>query len=379
MEKTVIITGAAGFVGRYIAEKELSAGNKVVAITRSSKTSLARERVMNAIAFVNPYCNYTGDQLVVLEGDITKLNCGLSKTDITMLRKLNVDEFWHVASSTAFSDAKHDETFMTNVQGTSYVLSVCSAINPKKFIYTSTSWVGKKSGTLYEHELPAEQDFNNSYEASKFQAEKMIHEWSQHHSDIVIQIMRPCIIVGDTVTGKTCCFTGYYYYMRSWVLLLTWLNRMKLVMPKRDLNGKIPLQIKVPGFDVAPLHIIPVDIAIDQMYKLSLTDEPGTFNITPEEPASYGYWLKEGTEHIGFVGVVADDGKTPRFTGLLRDLLDRIVSGISDYIPYISMPLHFCNANTRRVLGSDYVPCPKINSQFIQLILDYAIQHKFKE
>jgi nucleoside-diphosphate-sugar epimerase len=376
----ILITGAPGFVGRFIATHYLEAGHQIFAIARSAHGVTAEQRVVRAIEFVLGRELPSLANLHILEGDITQNNCGLSRANRDLLKEMEIDVIWHIASSSAFSEDKRTETFMTNVQGTSNVLSLCSFIKPKQLIFTSTTWAcGKMNGTFGEDELPKAPEFNNAYEESKYICERMIADWSQDHAETIVQIMRPCIIVGDSRTGKTCCFTGYYYYMRVWVLLLSFLERMKSVMPKRDTENKIPLPIKVPGVSTAPLNIIPIDIAIDQMTKLADRAIPGTYNIAPEMPQTYGFWLEHGTRHIGFAGVTAADGKDGRVNDFMRLVLNRIVSGMSDYIPYISNPLDFSNSNTRMVLGADYVPCPEIDQSMIEMLLDYAIQKKFKE
>lgn len=376
----ILITGAPGFVGRFVAAHYLEAGHRIFAIARSAHGVTAERRVLQAIEFVIDQKPASLNNLTVIEGDITQNNCGVAKVDRELLSEIGIDIVWHIASSSAFSEDKRTETFMTNVQGTSNVLTLCSLIEPKQLIFTSTAWsCGKFKGAFGEEQMPNVPKFNNPYEESKFICEKMIADWSQDHAQTIIQIMRPCIIVGDSKTGKTCCFTGYYYYMRAWVLLLAFLERMKVVMPKRDTDGKICLPIKVPGVSIAPLNIIPIDIAVDQMTKLADKSIPGIFNIVPEKPRSYGFWLEHGTRHIGFTGVAADDGKDYRATGLLLLVLNRLISGIADYIPYISEPLFFSNNKTREALGTDYQPCPEISQETIEMLLDYAIRNKFKE
>lgn len=377
----ILITGAPGFVGRFIATHYLEAGHQIFAIARSAHGVTAEQRVVRAIEFVLGRELPSLANLHVLEGDITQNNCGLSRANRDLLKEMEIDVIWHIASSSAFSEDKRTETFMTNVQGTSNVLTLCSHIKPKQLVFTSTAWsCGKMKGIFGEDELPKSPEFNNAYEESKYICEKMIADWSQDHPESIVQILRPCIIVGDSKTGKTCCFTGYYYYMKAWVFLLTFMERMKTVMPKRDAStGKINLPIKVPGVSTAPLNIIPIDIAVNQMTKLADRAVPGTYNIVPEKPQTYGFWLEKGTWHIGFSGVVPDDGKDCRVTGFLLLLLNRIINGISDYIPYISAPLYFDNGRTREVLGADYVPCPEFSQQKIEMLLDYAIQKKFKE
>ena len=72
--------------------------------------------------------------------------------------------------------------------------------------YVSTAYVaGKRTGTVYEHELILGQQHKNHYESTKFQAEVWVRETMDK---VPTTVYRPAIVVGDSQTGETASSTG---------------------------------------------------------------------------------------------------------------------------------------------------------------------------
>src|SRR5689334_3011171 len=94
--KHALVTGATGFVGSHLAYRLLEDGAHVTALARGSKTSSARDRVLDVLARISPSNGWSGNlaRLQVLDGDITQPNLGVA-TDAILSVIATADETWH--------------------------------------------------------------------------------------------------------------------------------------------------------------------------------------------------------------------------------------------------------------------------------------------
>ena len=66
---------------------------------------------------------------------------------------------------------------------------------------------GRREGVIKEDELDVGQEYSNSYEQTKMEAEALVREFGERHP---VAIHRPSIVVGDSRTGETASFQGFY-------------------------------------------------------------------------------------------------------------------------------------------------------------------------
>jgi len=124
--KHVFVTGATGFVGSHLTNRLLKDGHRVTALARGSRTSDARDRILEVLSLVSESDfrnNAALERLTVLEGDISQPNLGV---DHNILRKavLSIDETWHCAASLSFAEEERNEIFRMNVGGARNVIEV---------------------------------------------------------------------------------------------------------------------------------------------------------------------------------------------------------------------------------------------------------------
>jgi thioester reductase-like protein len=221
MNNTVFLTGATGLIGSYLLKVLLQNNYKVYVLTRSKDGKVAEDRVREALGFWDEkVLSNRDDNLIVLEGDITIKNLGLRNYDIELLKN-EMEEIYHSAASTQFN-LPLEQIREYNVKGTKNVLDLAFKCKEegrlKKVNHLSTAYVcGDFKGVFKEDDLDAGQRFNSTYEQSKFEAEKLIEEYRR--KGLWIDIFRPPLVIGESLTGKTTTFQqGVYQLLHMWNL-----------------------------------------------------------------------------------------------------------------------------------------------------------------
>ncbi|OFZ06335.1 MAG: hypothetical protein A2X97_02625 [Bdellovibrionales bacterium GWA1_52_35] len=200
--ETVFLTGATGLVGSRVLEAVLGTPDtSVILLIRSKGTRYARDRLPQ---------KYRADPRVkICEGDLADFSAG-------QWRALGrVTRIIHLGAELNF-DAEFEQSFRINVEGTRRILDFAQECQRKgtlkSMVYVSTAFVcGRRGGPIREEELDCGQDFRNSYEETKYLAEL---EVQKHQKELPIAILRPSIITGDSVTGRTSAFKAVYWLLR---------------------------------------------------------------------------------------------------------------------------------------------------------------------
>jgi UDP-glucose 4-epimerase len=133
----IIVTGATGFVGRYLVDQLVADGVGVVATGKSERGKA--------------YCKKAGIPFVLL--DVTK------EEDFNNLPKENVDAVVHLAALLSIDVAQWTakDYLMTNALGTYNVLEYCRKSGSKKIIYAMThSDVNRSKDLVITEETPRE-------------------------------------------------------------------------------------------------------------------------------------------------------------------------------------------------------------------------------
>ncbi|MBI4689075.1 MAG: SDR family oxidoreductase [Nitrospirae bacterium] len=378
---TIFFTGATGFLGRYFAATLLKQGNKILFLARSKGNISAKQRIDNILSFIYPDILQLKDHYSVVEGDVTKRNFGIPAADYERLLDSGIDEVWSVAGSISFSEKVRNDTFRTNVIGMEKMLAFCNSIRPRQLHFISTAYVcGNTQGVFKEDTLNCGQKFNNPYEESKFIAESKIREWNKANFETKIFIYRPSIVVGDSITGKTAGFSGYYTYMRTYHILKKLLEKRGNNIP-RDTKGRLICPLHVPGVYEANLNIVTIDYVTDMAMRIRNRGKGGVYHLTDSNPKSYGYWLEIGTQFLGFSGITTSKDlrmQTIIDSELLQAIERQIAKGIIDYLPYFSHKQFFDKTNVKDVLGVGYYEHPPVTPALIETLLKYAVAADFK-
>src|SRR5580704_6633861 len=107
-----LLTGATGFVGRYVLKDMLLAEMPVAVLVRGTKRETARQRLEGILAYWDGRLGRSLLRPVVLEGDVRHAGCGLSAAALDWLKQ-RCDTVVHSAASMKFhADEAEGEPFL---------------------------------------------------------------------------------------------------------------------------------------------------------------------------------------------------------------------------------------------------------------------------
>ena len=174
-------------MGSHILDSYFDSGNSGIVYcfvrNKNNKDSILRLKEQLNFYFGKKYDNYFGDKIKVIEADTTLDNFGLSETDYNNL----ANDIDIVINSAAI--VKHygdyNKFYNINVTGTKNLIAFCEKFNKKLYHISTTSVSGiglpenslkqEKNITYFsEKDLYKNQNLNNTYLQTKFEAEKII-------------------------------------------------------------------------------------------------------------------------------------------------------------------------------------------------------------
>jgi thioester reductase-like protein len=338
MKPPVFLTGATGFLGMEVLVRLLEEGDRdVIALVRASDDASARERIDGVLAKLwrdpAPY----RDRVRAVAGDVTRPGLGIGAAERTVLAE-EVGAVLHCAASISF-DMPLDEARAINVEGTREVIGFareCKSLGRlERFVHVSTAYVaGKYSGTFRERQLDAGQEFRNTYEQTKWEAEHIVRD----ATDLAPAIARPSIVMGESDSGWTPAFNVLYWPLRAF---------------SRGLFDQIP------ALPAAHVDVVPVDYVADALVCLLDSHDQGVFNLVAGREAPFANELVE---------LACDRFDRPRPEVVAEGGPEDDEHG-AVYMPYFDMEVVFDDSRTRAALPS--LQPPRLVEYFDTLI-DYA-------
>jgi thioester reductase-like protein len=338
----VFLTGATGFLGKEVLARLCEKGDReVVALVRANDSAAAQERLEGVMRKLwrdpSPYLG----RARAIAGDVTSPGLGMDPEE-RKAAAADVGAVMHCAASISF-DLPLDEARQINVEGTREIVAFAREAKAERFIHVSTAYVaGISTGFFREDQLDEGQDFRNTYEQTKWEAEHVVNDASDLHPVIA----RPSIVMGESTSGWTPAFNVLYWPIRAF---------------SRGLFEKVPARPE------AKVDVVPVDYIADALvYLLEETTETGVFNLTSGEDAC------TVDELVGMTAAAFGRERppvvAPGSTGTGSAHAD---DQAAVYFPYFDMDMVFDDAHAKAVLGAAGIRCPHLADYFPRLI-EYA-------
>jgi fatty acid CoA ligase FadD9 len=212
--RTVLLTGATGFLGRYLAlqwlERMELVGGKVVALVRAKDDAAARQRLDATFDSGDPtllahYQALAADHLEVFAGDKGEADLGLTQ-DVWQRLADTVDLIVDPAALVNHV-LPYSQLFGPNVVGTAELIRIALTTRIKPFVYVSTIGVGDgiAPGTFVEEtdirQMSAtrrvDDSYANGYGNSKWAGEVLLRD-AHDLAGLPVSVFRCDMIMADT-------------------------------------------------------------------------------------------------------------------------------------------------------------------------------------
>ncbi|HET6876947.1 MAG TPA: SDR family oxidoreductase [Jatrophihabitans sp.] len=353
------VTGATGFIGRFLLAQLLEREGTIYALCRPGS--------MDKLDELKARLGDDDDRIVPITGDLGKERLGVRPDDIERLNG-QIEHFFHLAAIYDIT-ADADTQRVANVEGTRHALQLAEALHAEHFHQASSiAAAGLYRGTFTEDMFDEAQDVaHNPYYLTKHESEGIV----RHQSAVPWRIYRPGVVVGHSETGEIDKIDGPYYFFRT-------LQRMR---------GVVPSWLRGIGIEGGEINIVPVDYVAKAMDYLA--HQPGldgrTFHLTDPEPLTVGGLFKVLTKAAKApqptvnLDARAMDALPARLTSTLtrlpgaKQVTDLVLAELGiprESFVYLTYPTHFDSTKTRQALAGSGIEVPAFSS-YAQNLWDY--------
>jgi NAD(P)-dependent dehydrogenase (short-subunit alcohol dehydrogenase family) len=353
------VTGATGFIGRFLVAQLLQREGTIYVLCRAGS--------MERLDELKDRLGVDDDRIQPVVGDLAHERLGVSAEDIERLDG-QIEHFFHLA---AIYDITADafEQQLANVEGTRHAVQLAAAVHAGHFDHVSSiAAAGLYPGTFTEDMFDEAVDVeHNSYYQTKHEAEAVVRK----ECPVPWRVYRPGIVVGHSETGEIDKIDGPYYFFRT----------------IQRLRGVLPSWMRGIGVDGGEINIVPVDYVAKALdYLAHQPDLDGeTFHLTDPEPLSVGGLLTVLTNAAHAPGTLATidarafDGLPARLSATLaglpvaRQLTDLVLAELGiprEMFAYLTYPTHFDSTKAERALAGSGISVPPLPT-YAQTLWEY--------
>jgi NAD(P)-dependent dehydrogenase (short-subunit alcohol dehydrogenase family) len=255
------VTGATGFIGRFVVANLLKRGKPVHVLVRKSSQKKLDE--------LRAYWGVDDKQVVAVIGDLAKKNLGVADADLKKL-KGKVEHFFHLAAIYDLK-ASAEEQELANVAGTRHALEFAGAVTADCFHHVSSiAAAGLYDGVFREDMFEEAEDLDHPYFKTKHDSEALVRIECKRP----FRIYRPGFVVGDSKTGYIDKIDGPYYFF-------------KVIQKMREM---LPPWVPTVGIEGGRINIVPVDFVADALDYLAHKEglDGKCFHLTDPHPYRIG-------------------------------------------------------------------------------------------
>ncbi len=360
------VTGATGFIGRFLVEELLDhREGQVFVLVREA--SLPR---MEALIR-----HWGTDRITPVVGELSTEALGVDPAWVAEHRG-QVEHFFHLA---AIYDMTADDATneAMNVGGTRHALALAGDLEVGCFHQVSSvAAAGEFRGAFDETMFDEGQHLPSPYHRTKFESERIVRE----EGTVPWRVYRPSIVVGDSQTGAMDKVDGPYYFFG-------------LMKTMRDV---LPAWLPLAGVDMGDTNVVPVDYvarAMDHLAHLPGHDGEAFHLVNPEpQPVveminafcaaagapTFAVGLDRGLARrlpraVQPAGLLNAVGKM----GPLQAALDLVTSRVgvpAEVLAHTSFTAVFDSRRTERALAGSGIAVPDLES-YARTLYSYWEEH----
>src|SRR5438270_3599338 len=352
------VTGATGFIGRFLVANLLKRGKPVYVLVRKSS--------QKKLAELRSHWGATDAQVVAIIGDLAKKNLGITEGDAKRLAG-KIDHFFHLAAIYDLK-ASAEAQQQANVDGTRNAVQFGKTIAAGCFHHVSSiAAAGLYDGVFREDMFEEAEDLDHPYFKTKHDAEAIVRRECKRP----YRIYRPGFVVGDSKTGYIDKIDGPYYFFKA-------------IQKMREL---LPPWMPTIGIEGGRINIVPVDFVADALDHLAHKKglDGKCFHLTDPEPHRVGEVLNifAGAAHapqmtmrinakmFGFIPapILYGLGSLAPIQRMIRAMLKDL--GIpKDVFEFVNWPTRYDNREAAKALKGSGIAVPSLET-YAPRIWDY--------
>jgi NAD(P)-dependent dehydrogenase (short-subunit alcohol dehydrogenase family) len=255
------VTGATGFIGRFLVPKLIARGKPVYVLVRKGS--------VKKLAALREAWGADDRQVIAVGGDITQPLLGVSDADLRKL-KGKVEHMFHLA---AIYDLKAgaEEQQAANIDGTRHAVAFAEAVLAGHFHHVSSiAAAGLYDGVFREDMFEEAEELDHPYFRTKHDSEGIV----RRECSRPWRVYRPGFVVGHSKTGFIDKIDGPYYFFKT----------------IQKLRSMLPPWMPTIGIEGGRLNIVPVDYVVDALDHIAHKRgfDGKCFHLTDPEPHRVG-------------------------------------------------------------------------------------------
>jgi nucleoside-diphosphate-sugar epimerase len=369
------LTGATGFLGSHLMDALIRKGRSPMILGRRREGMSLADRVAALLAWFD--VEDRGALVETAEVDLLEPRRGLERHQYDALCG-KVSEIIHCASDTRFSERSRREATESNVHALPGIIRLAKDSRARYFHYVSTAYV---SGPGPAPEAPiVSRTFSNVYEETKAEAERQVAARCSLQAT-PFTIVRPSIVYGDSVTGRSNRFNALHYHVRALGLIRDiYLNdisqrggrKSREIDIHLDADGILHLPLRIFLVRRGHVNLIPVDYFVAVM--LSVLESPRSgriYHITSDAPRTTEELAAYCERFLGIRGIEMVYGEGPN--GGVQNPPEEIFNKlVRPYLPYLSDTRSFDRTNTKSLATG--FSAPDLTYDVFERCMRYAVR-----
>jgi len=327
-ERSILITGATGLLGRAVLARLLAANSRLRAfvLVRGSQSQWAS-------------CDA---RIIPIGGDLCADGLGIAPDERAAICR-EVTAIVHLAADTTFSTPL-DRARAVNTSGTQRLLELAhDCTTPAHVAHVSTAFVaGRRTGPIAETLGATTAGFVNAYEQSKHEAEELVR--AQAASWV---ILRSSTVVCDDAGGRVTQLNAVHRALRLFH------------------DGLVAM---MPGVAGSTVDAVTASFVADAIARLALRDDANghvvhlcagegalpldeLLDMTYERWAADPLWRRRMIARPALTDLVTYGLFERTIEDVADPSLKRLTRALSHFVPQLALPKRFETTNADRLLG----------------------------